>query len=855
MRKVIITGAGGQLGSCLLRKFSGDEAIEVCDFRREELDILDKKGIAEVLDGEKPFAVINCAAYTAVDRAESEEDKARNVNVIGVQNLAKACEERGVMLIHISTDYVFSGEDGGTEARPYRSKDEVDPRNVYGATKAEGEKAMLETMKQAPHYVVRVGWLYDFEGANFFNTMKRLGSEEVANLRIVEDQMGTPTWTGSLAEVLKALLESNLDSGIYHYSDDGMASWKEFADEIFMLLNLTPIVTGVSTEEYPTDAQRPQNSNLEGLSFLQALGLERKFWNESLKNCVDEMKLWEEVLRKAEVWAQEPYDTETRETVQRWLDLGDREALIDAFYKDIEFGTGGIRGKCGPGTNRINAVTISQATQGLANYLKSHSEGEGKLKVAIAYDSRIQSPALSRVVAEVLSGNDIEVLLYPALRPTPQLSFTVIDQGCDAGIVITASHNPPEYNGFKVYFRDGAQVTAPHDEAIISEVRKIESLDDVKFDLSGRNIVELGAESDEAYLDQVLSLRRSKSLSEGGSDVCLVYTALHGTGAVSVPQALKKFGFFNVHEVEAQSIPNGYFPTVKSPNPEEAEALSEAVKLAESLRAELVMGTDPDSDRVGLAVPNDKGQMVLLNGNETGALLFDYVLRNGRANGDAFDSSNFIASTVVTSPLLKKIGDGYGVGHRETLTGFKNIAAAISSEKRTYVVGGEESYGYLIGDVAMDKDGVSSCCVLAELAHELKLSGSSMLQRLEEIHRRFSVFEEGLVSVVKEGLDGAAVIEQLMVTYRNNAPSEICGEKVVEIRDFNDGSQPEFPKSDVIQFITDKGSRITVRPSGTEPKIKYYVSVQHTMNQSEDYSEIRQSLKQKVKDLFAEFGA
>jgi len=282
VRKVIITGAGGQLGSCLLRKFSVDEAIEVCGFRREELDILDEKGIAEVLDGEKPFAVINCAAYTAVDRAESEEDKARDVNVIGLQNLAKACEERGVMLIHISTDYVFSGEDGGTEERPYKAQDEVDPRNVYGATKAEGEKAMLETIKQAPHYVVRVGWLYDFEGTNFFNTMKSLGSEEGADLRIVEDQMGTPTWTGSLAEVLKALLESNLDSGIYHYSDDGMASWKRFADEIFKLLDLTPKVMGVSSEEYSTDALRPQNSNLEGLSFLQALGLERKHWKQAI---------------------------------------------------------------------------------------------------------------------------------------------------------------------------------------------------------------------------------------------------------------------------------------------------------------------------------------------------------------------------------------------------------------------------------------------------------------------------------------------------------------------------------------------------------------------------------------------
>ncbi len=855
MRKVLITGAFGQLGSCILRKFASDDAFEWKGFSREQLDICYRAGIEKVLDDEMPYAVINTAAYTSVDSAEREEDLARAVNVDGARMLAEACESRGIKLIHISTDYVFSGDDGGTEDHPYLASDLANPNSAYGRTKYQGERAVLDSMSSTAHYIIRTGWLYDFEGRNFFNTMRKLSSKET-EIKLVDDQKGTPTWTGSLSVALRKLLLLDLKSGIYHYSDKGVVSWFGFASEIFSQLGLSPNFFPISSDDFPAEAERPANSHLGGAEFAELLGLEQKHWKESLDECVRELKLWEEVLAKAVVWTKEPFDSETRNQVKEWIDSNDRLNLIEAFHKDLEFGTGGMRGKCGPGTNRINKVTIAQATQGLCNYLKALDEDfPSPLKVAIAYDSRLQSPELSQITAKVLAGNSIEALIYPHLRPTPQLSFTVPYLECAAGIVITASHNPPEYNGFKVYFKDGAQITEPHDTAIIEEVRKVTSINEVLLASSDSMITELGPELDRAYSEKVKGLRRSKSLAENGSDVKLVYTGLHGTGAVSVPEALREFGFENIHVVEAQAVPDGNFPTVKSPNPEEAEALEMAINLAEKIGADLVMGTDPDADRVGIAVPGEKGKMVLLNGNETGALLCDYVLRNGRKDGSKFDSGDFIASTVVTTPLLIELASAYGVGHRETLTGFKHIGAAISVENRNYIVGGEESYGYLIGDTARDKDGVSACCVLSELAHELKQQGSSMLERLEEIHRRFGVYEEGLVSVLKEGRDGAGQIQQLMSNYRSNAPSEICGESVIEIRDFSDGSQPNFPKSNVLQFITDQGSRITVRPSGTEPKIKFYVSVKRELKEGDNYNEVRKSLKEKVAFLFTEFAA
>ena len=851
MRKVIVSGADGQLGKCILRRFAGDKVFDWIGLNKQELNILNLGQITDLLDSLKPEFVVNTAAYTAVDRAESDAITARAVNVEGVKLLAEACRDRGVKLIHISTDYVFSGEDGGTENSPYTPSSPTSPASVYGTTKLDGENELQNAFKSSgvKNWIIRTGWLYDNEGKNFLNTMRRLGSKSEASLNVVADQLGTPTWTGSLAVAIRQLMLSDLECGLYHYSDLGVTSWHGFAEEIFKVSGLQPDVTSITTAEYPTVAVRPKNSHLGGGELAELLDLDRIHWKDALRLCFEEERLWEDVQNKAEIWSQAPYNESIRNQVRELIDSGSRHELIEAFHKDMEFGTGGMRGVCGPGTNRINVETIATATQGLANYLKkSSSDLPSPLKVAIAYDCRLHSVELSRVVAEVLSGNGIEALLYPELRPTPQLSFTVSHLGCAAGVVVTASHNPPEYNGFKVYYKDGGQITSPHDQAIIDEVRKVGSPDDVQRDRSGAGITMLGPELDEAYRKKVLELRSSDSLIEHGSDVCLVYTGLHGTGAVSVPDALKEFGFKNLHEVKSQSVVDGNFSTVLSPNPEEPEALNLAIQLAEQLGADLVMGTDPDSDRVGLAVPGKDGKMVLLNGNETGALLFDYVLSNGN-----YSANDFICSTVVTSPLLEEIGKGYGVGHRETLTGFKFIAAAIADDDRNFVVGGEESYGYLVGDTARDKDGVSACCVLSELTHELKQQGLTMLDKLEDIHRRFNIYQEGLVSVVKKGRNGAEEINALMTQYRENAPQEILGEKVVEIRDFFNGTQPDFPKSNVIQFITESGSRVTVRPSGTEPKIKYYTSVNTSINPGDNYDEVRAAQKEKVVKLLSSF--
>jgi len=859
--KVLITGAGGQLGSCILRRFSGDAEIEWVGLRRAELDVAVADAVGAVLDREKPDAVINAAAFTDVDGAEDSRKESKRGNVDAARVLARGCAKRGITLVHISTDYVFDGLKGGTAERPYGADDEVSPVGVYGETKAEGEFEVASVMGEAgvPFFIVRTGWLYDHCGSNFFKTMLSLVANNNTSLDIVADQKGTPTWTGSLAESLRAIvlnLEKGMTSGVVHYSDMGVVSWSGFAKELFAQMKLDVEVLGISTEDYPTKAQRPKNSHLDGAPLSKMLNIERKTWQESLGLCISEMTLHEEVMRKAVVWTEKPYDTETREIVQSWIDDSNWNELIDAFYQNIEFGTGGMRGVCGPGINRINDAVIARATQGLANYLKKNeSELPSPLKVAIAFDSRHKSYEFAEMAARVLAGNDIIPILYPELRPTPQLSFTVIHEKCAAGIVITASHNPPEYNGYKVYYSDGAQIVAPHDTGIIQEVHKITSLDSVRMATDNSAFVLAGPELDEAFKNKVLELRTSVSLIENGSEVCLVYTGLHGTGSVSVPPSLSAWGFHNVHEVSSQAVPDGDFPTVSSPNPEEGQALSAAISLAESLNADLVMGTDPDADRVGLAVPNPQGGFTLLNGNETAALLFDYVLKKGSESGERFSQDYFIATTVVTTPLLQKLGTSYGVGVVETLTGFKHIAASISSESRTFIAGAEESYGYLVGDTARDKDAVSACCLLSELAHELKQQGTTMLRQLEVIHRENGVYKEGLVSVVKKGRDGAEQIASMMRNYRSDAPTELAGEKIVEVRDFLNVDKTGLPSSNVLQFITDKGSRITVRPSGTEPKIKYYVSVNKVLAEGESYADVKSELESRVNSLFMAFGA
>lgn len=565
-------------------------------------------------------------------------------------------------------------------------------------------------------------------------------------------------------------------------------------------------------------------------------------------------------------WTEGPYDEITRAEVKQLIDA-DGEELVESFYTDLEFGTGGLRGLMGPGTNRMNRYTVAQATQGLAQYiLKAKAHGA---RVAIAHDSRNGSPMFARVAAEVLAGNGIEVHLFPALRPTPQLSFTVRHLECTSGIVITASHNPKEYNGYKVYWNDGGQIVPPHDHGIIEEVRGVMGPEAVKWGKdsdSQRRINLTGSAVDDAYLKTVTDLRMDTDLIENGSDLPVVFTPLHGTGSVSVIPALSRAGFRSVHIVESQREPDGNFPTVHSPNPEEGAALSAAIELAREVNAQLVLGTDPDADRVGIAVPdaNADGGWRLLNGNETGALLVDYVVNGRAANGTLQPGFDFVAKTIVTSDLMSEIGKAAGLDVHETLTGFKWIAAAIREQegKGRFVVGGEESYGYMIGDAVRDKDAVAAACLICEMAHAAQREGLDMLGRLERIHRTHGAFREALVAQTKQGRAGKEEIAQQMESFRSNPPAELGGESVVELRDYKsqtstnltDGTTQsiDLPSSNVIQMITANGSIVTARPSGTEPKIKFYFSVRmakSTLAAASSYDDAMRHLDDQIQSL------
>ena len=533
-----------------------------------------------------------------------------------------------------------------------------------------------------------------------------------------------------------------------------------------------------------------------------------------------------EALERAEAWKAAGVDEATREAIEAMLREGG-EGLVEAFGAELEFGTGGLRGIMGVGTNRMNQYTVAQATQGLANFLI----GRGGGTVAIAYDSRNRSAEFADVAASVLAGNGCNVLLYKALRPTPQLSFTVRNRGCVAGIVVTASHNPKEYNGYKVYGADGGQIVPPDDAAILAEVRKVTDLRQVRYatsDERAERVVWLGDADDAAYLAAVLALRSDADLAAHGSDLSIAYTPLHGTGGVAVVPALAAFGFRNLHLVASQAAPDGNFPTVHSPNPEEGAALAEAIALARSAGASLVLGTDPDADRVGIAVPDSAAPAGyrLLNGNETGALLVDHVL--SRRQPDPAGLPGFVAITVVTSELLADIAAGYGVEVVRTLTGFKWIAAEIRARegRSRFLVGGEESYGYMIGDAVRDKDAVASACLLAECAHAAAARGETLLDGLRRLHRKHGLYREELVSVTRPGRSGVAAIADQMRQLRATPPAELAGERVVAVRDFLAGpSVTGLPTSNVLQFITAEGSVLSARPSGTEPKIKFYVSV------------------------------
>lgn len=570
------------------------------------------------------------------------------------------------------------------------------------------------------------------------------------------------------------------------------------------------------------------------------------------------------VIDKANKWLEGNYDDDTKKAVQYMMN-NDENELIESFYRDLEFGTGGLRGIMGTGTNRMNRYTVGSATQGLANYLKQCFVDLPKISVAIAFDSRNNSQYFARVSAEVLGANGIKVFLFESLRATPELSFAVRYLKCQAGIVITASHNPKEYNGYKVYWNDGGQLVPPHDKDVITEVQKIINVDDIKFTGGESNITIISKEVDEPYLKAVKSLSLNPDIIKKHKDLKIVYTALHGTGTVLVPSALKSFGFTNVSFVDEQMIPDGNFPTVHSPNPEEKAALTMALEKARQVDADLILATDPDADRVGVGVKDTNGQFILLNGNQSASLLIYYLLTQWEAKGK-LTGKEYIVKTIVTSELLKDIARSKKVDTIDVLTGFKYIAEMIklNEGERTFIGGGEESYGYLTGDFVRDKDAISSCCMLAETAAWAKEQGLTMYELLIDIYARYGFYLEDLISVTKKGKSGAEEIQKMMDNFRKNPPDEINGLKVVAVKDYKQqiernlitGKQYpiELPKSDVLQFFLEGGSKITVRPSGTEPKIKFYFGVKSPLSDKSRFQEVNRAMRKRLEGMIDAMG-
>ncbi len=565
--------------------------------------------------------------------------------------------------------------------------------------------------------------------------------------------------------------------------------------------------------------------------------------------------LKQEVLNKVNIWLNAGLDKESEESIKNMM-KNDEKELIECFYKDLEFGTGGMRGIMGVGSNRMNKYTVAMATQGLANYIKKKFPDQNK-KAAIAYDCRNNSAFFARTAAEILSANGIEVYLFDSLRPTPELSFTIRELNCQCGIVITASHNPKEYNGYKVYWEDGGQIISPHDSGIINEVRAIQSPAEISFASNPDKIHSIGNEIDKKYIAKLCELSLSPASIQRHKDMPIVYTPIHGTGVRLVPMALQAFGFNHIIPVEEQNINDGNFPTVASPNPEEPAAFKLAIEKAEKHKAELIMGTDPDSDRVGIIVRKTNGEYQLLNGNQTGAVLVYYLLKQWQAN-HKLTGNEFIVKTIVTSELLKEIADGFKVESFDTLTGFKYIAAKIREleGKKQFIGGGEESYGYLAGDFVRDKDAVMSCALIAEAAAWAKDQNKTLWDILLDIYTEYACYHEQLISIKKEGKSGAETIAKMMEDFRNHTPQSISGQKITMIYDFltqkltdkisNKTQKIELPKSNVLQFILEDGSKISIRPSGTEPKIKFYFSVKTSMSTPEAYPEKQKILEQKI---------
>ncbi len=574
-------------------------------------------------------------------------------------------------------------------------------------------------------------------------------------------------------------------------------------------------------------------------------------------------KVDENVLKKAQVWLNGAYDEETKAAVRQMIE-NDPQELVESFYKDLEFGTGGLRGIMGVGSNRMNKYTVGAATQGFANYLKKNFPDIQQIKVAIAHDSRNNSRYFAEVTADVFSANGIKVYLFDDLRPTPELSFAIRHFKCQGGIVITASHNPKEYNGYKAYWDDGGQLISPHDKNVIAEVQKISDISEVKFESNPSLIESIGEEIDRIYLAHIKALSLSPEVIRKHKDLRIVYTPIHGTGARLVPQALKSFGFNNVHVVKEQAVADGNFPTVISPNPEEPAALEMALKKADEIGADLVMATDPDADRVGIAVRKD-GKLVLLNGNQAASLLIYYLLEKWHENGK-LKGKEYIVKTIVTTELIADIANKYGVEYFDVLTGFKYIVHIIKEleGEKQFIGGGEESYGYLVGDFVRDKDAVISCAMLAETAAWAEDKGIGMFDLLKQIYLEFGFYKEKLISVVRKGKAGAEEIQQMMDDFRNNTPQQLNGSKVVLLKDYQSGKEKNLltgeqkeiflPRSNVLQFFTEDGSKISVRPSGTEPKIKFYFGVKAPLERTEDFEKVEKELEGKIDAIINDLG-
>lgn len=564
------------------------------------------------------------------------------------------------------------------------------------------------------------------------------------------------------------------------------------------------------------------------------------------------------IQEKLNTWLSGNYDEITKDAIRKMPE--DEQA--DAFYRNLEFGTGGLRGIMGVGTNRVNKYTIGMATQGFANYLKKTYPNQ-EIKVSIGHDSRNNSRFFAETTANVFAANGIKVFLFEALRPTPELSFSIRHLGCQAGVVCTASHNPKEYNGYKAYWNDGGQLVPPHDKNVIKEVEAITSVDEVLWEGGANNITLMGAEMDQAYLQMVKGLSVYPDVIAAQQDLKIVYTPIHGTGITLVPDVLKAFGFTNVTVVEEQAVPDGNFPTVVYPNPEESETMSIGLQKAKAMDADILLGTDPDADRVGIGVKNHKGEWVLMNGNQTAVLAFAYMIEARKTKGIA-QANDMVISTIVTTNMINEVAKQNQVACYNVLTGFKWIAELIKEKegKENYVIGGEESFGLMIGDKIRDKDAVSAVALMCEMAAYEKAKGRTLFDKMIELYMQYGFYYENLISITKKGMNGQKEIADMMENYRNQPPSSIDGSPVVTLLDYElqkgknlitgEEWKIDLPKSNVLQFITEDGSKISARPSGTEPKIKFYFSVNTVLKSKEDFDSTYASLQQKIERIIAD---